>query len=99
MKSLTLGPELENSQDPEEARLLVLWWHRIDHPHPPLPSWWARSLGVYRFGRDLGFAIGALSAGAVADTFRLVWAIKLAAVLSLISGEAVGVVMRQTENR
>ena len=40
----------------------MLWWHRIDHPHPPLPSWWARSLGVYRFGRDLGYAIGALSA-------------------------------------
>ena len=45
------------------------------------------------------YAIGALSASAVADTFRLVWAIKLAAVLSLISGEAVGVVMRQTANR
>ena len=27
------------------------------------PSWRARSLSVYRFWRDLGYAVGALSAG------------------------------------
>ena len=31
------------------------------------PSWRARSLSVYRFWRDLGYAIGALSAGIIAD--------------------------------
>jgi len=57
----------------------------------------ARSLSVYRFWRD--HAIGALSAGAIADTLGLVWAIKLVAVLSLISGAAVAALMRQTGNR
>jgi len=33
------------------------------------PSWRARSLSVYRFWRDLGYAIGALSAGIIADFF------------------------------
>src|SRR5262249_56114423 len=35
------------------------------------PTWRARSLSVYRFWRDLGYAIGALSAGLIADTFGL----------------------------
>src|ERR671912_445044 len=33
------------------------------------PTWRARSLSVYRFWRDLGYAIGALSAGLIADSF------------------------------
>ena len=33
------------------------------------PTWRARSLSVYRFWRDLGYAIGALSAGIIADLF------------------------------
>jgi MFS family permease len=33
------------------------------------PNWRASSLGVYRFWRDLGYGIGALSLGAVADLF------------------------------
>ena len=39
------------------------------------PDWRARSLSVYRFWRDLGYAIGALSAGLIADRFGLSWAI------------------------
>jgi MFS family permease len=35
------------------------------------PSWRARSLSVYRFWRDLGYAVGALSAGIIADTLGL----------------------------
>jgi MFS family permease len=35
------------------------------------PSWRARSLSVYRFWRDLGYAVGALSAGIIADVFVL----------------------------
>ena len=34
------------------------------------PTWRARSLSVYRFWRDLGYAIGALSAGIIADILR-----------------------------
>ena len=33
------------------------------------PNWRGSSLGVYRFWRDLGYAIGALSLGLVADAF------------------------------
>ena len=39
------------------------------------PSWRARSLRVYRFWRDLGYAIGALSAGLIADCFGFAAAI------------------------
>ncbi len=35
------------------------------------PTWRARSLSVYRFWRDLGYAVGALSAGVIADLFGL----------------------------
>ena len=59
------------------------------------PSWRARSLSVYRFWRDLGYAIGALSAGIIADQFGLAAAIIAIAALTLISGVVVAVVMRQ----
>jgi MFS family permease len=59
------------------------------------PSWRARSLSVYRFWRDLGYAIGAVSAGLVADFFGLSWAIASTGVLSVLSGLAVGVLMRE----
>jgi MFS family permease len=39
-----------------------------DHTHP---SWRAQGLGVYRFWRDLGYAIGALIAGLAAQAFGL----------------------------
>ena len=62
-----------------------------DNSHP---SWRARSLSVYRFWRDLGYAIGALSAGVVADAFGLSWAIGLAGVLTFLSGVLVAISMR-----
>jgi len=58
------------------------------------PSWRARSLSVYRFWRDLGYAIGALSAGLVADFFGFAWAIASVAVLTFISGIVVALMMR-----
>ena len=58
------------------------------------PSWRARSLSVYRFWRDLGYAIGALSAGLIADSFGLSAAISSIAALTLISGGVVAVFMR-----
>lgn len=42
------------------------------------PSWRARALSVYRFWRDIGYAIGALSAGIIADLFGFAWAIAVA---------------------
>jgi MFS family permease len=63
-----------------------------DHAHP---TWRATSLGVYRFWRDLGYAIGALLSGAVADFFGLGAAIHLVAALTLMSGLVVMVAMRE----
>jgi MFS family permease len=61
------------------------------------PTWRARSLSVYRFWRDLGYAIGALSAGLIADAFGLAAAINAIAALTLLSGIIVAVVMRETQ--
>ena len=59
------------------------------------PSWRARSLSVYRFWRDLGYAIGALSAGIIADQFGLAAAINAIAVLTFSSGVVVAVFMQE----
>jgi MFS family permease len=59
------------------------------------PSWRARSLSVYRFWRDLGYAIGALSAGIIADLFGAAWAIAAIGVLTFASGAMVAVAMRE----
>lgn len=59
------------------------------------PTWRARSLSVYRFWRDLGYAIGAFSAGLIADSFGLASAINAIAALTFISGAMAGVLMRQ----
>lgn len=60
------------------------------------PSWRARSLSVYRFWRDLGYAIGALSAGLIADRFGLSWAITSIAALTFLSGAIVAIAMQET---
>jgi MFS family permease len=57
-----------------------------DNSHP---SWRARSLSVYRFWRDLGYAVGALSAGIMADTLGISWAIGSAGALTFLSGAVV----------
>jgi MFS family permease len=57
------------------------------------PTWRARSLSVYRFWRDLGYALGALSAGLIADWFGLATAINAIATLTFISGVATAVLM------
>ncbi|TIT84552.1 MAG: MFS transporter, partial [Mesorhizobium sp.] len=56
------------------------------------PSWRARSLSVYRFWRDLGYAIGALSA---ADFFGLAAAITAVAALTFLSGVVVALLMNE----
>jgi MFS family permease len=59
------------------------------------PSWRARSLSVYRFWRDLGYAIGALSAGIMTDLFGAASAIAAIAVLTFASGVVVAVGIRE----
>lgn len=62
------------------------------------PVWRARSLGVYRFWRDLGYAVGALLTGIVADIFGIVWAIGIVAGLTCVSGLVVACLMQNTDN-
>ena len=59
------------------------------------PSWRARSLSVYRFWRDLGYAVGALSAGIVADAFGISWAIGSVGGVTFLSGAVVAALMRE----
>lgn len=59
------------------------------------PSWRARSLSVYRFWRDLGYAIGALAAGIMSDLFGVAWAIGGIGALTFASGGVVAVFMKE----
>lgn len=59
------------------------------------PAWRARSLSVYRFWRDLGYAVGALSAGMIADRFGFNVAIYAIGGLTFVSGVVVAVVMKE----
>jgi MFS family permease len=59
------------------------------------PSWRARSLSVYRFWRDLGYAVGALYAGIIADTLGISWAIGTAGALTFLSGAVVAIALQE----
>ncbi|WP_461200763.1 MFS transporter [Anoxybacillus sp. TBDG-1] len=49
-------------------------------------QWRASAMGVYRFWRDSGYAIGAMIAGVIADWLGFRWAIGLTAILPLLAG-------------
>jgi MFS family permease len=61
------------------------------------PSWRARSLSVYRFWRDLGYAIGALCAGVLADAFGMQWAITAIGAITLASGAFAALAMNESQ--
>jgi MFS family permease len=61
------------------------------------PSWRAGSVGVYRLWRDLGYAVGALLAGIVADILGVHASVGLIAGLTLLSGFVVALRMRETK--
>ena len=61
------------------------------------PSWRARAVGIYRLWRDLGYAVGALTAGLVADAFGMAPAIAAIGVLTAASGVLVAVRMPETK--
>jgi len=63
------------------------------------PSWRARAVGVYRLWRDLGFAVGALLTGVLADAFGIREAIAVIAGLTAGSGLLVAVRMYETHPR
>jgi MFS family permease len=60
------------------------------------PAWRASAVGVYRFWRDLGYAVGALLAGITADAFGLAAAMWVVAGLTFTSGLVSAVRMTET---
>ena len=60
------------------------------------PAWRATSVGVYRFWRDLGYAVGALMAGVVTALWGLVWAVHVAGILTALSGLLAWAQMKET---
>jgi MFS family permease len=59
------------------------------------PEWRATTMGVYRFRRDLGYAIGALISGITADLLGMRAAIQVVGALTLISGLQAAIRMRE----
>jgi MFS family permease len=57
------------------------------------PIWRARSLSVYRFWRDMGYAIGALLAGIITDLVGAAYAIAAIGALTFASGTIVALLM------
>lgn len=60
------------------------------------PSWRARAVGIYRLWRDLGYAVGALTAGLLADAFGMTVSIAAIGVLTVASGVTVAIRMPET---
>jgi MFS family permease len=56
----------------------------------------ATVMGVYRFWRDLGYAVGALLSGVIADLLGMRVAIQVVAAITFISGLQVLIRMRET---
>jgi len=63
------------------------------------PAWRARAVGVYRLWRDLGFAVGALLTGLLADAWGLRPAVWCVAVITAGSGLLVAARMYETHPR
>jgi MFS family permease len=60
------------------------------------PVWRASAVGVYRLWRDLGYALGALLAGVVADALGFAGAMWVVAAITFASGLVAAVRMRET---
>jgi hypothetical protein len=62
------------------------------------PTWRAGAIGVFRFWRDLGYAVGAVLAGVTADVFGARTSIGFIAALTFVSGVIVVLRMRKGKN-
>ena len=60
------------------------------------PAWRGAAVGVYRLWRDVGFAVGAVLAGALADQYSITTAIVVVAAITAASGLDVIVRMKET---
>jgi hypothetical protein len=63
------------------------------------PSWRASAVGVYRLWRDLGYAVGAILSGVIADWWGLRAAISVFGALTFASGVICAVRMIEPESR
>jgi MFS family permease len=63
------------------------------------PAWRGAALGVYRLWRDLGFAVGAVVAGVLADRAGMPAAISFIALVTALAGLIVLVRMHETLSR
>jgi MFS family permease len=63
------------------------------------PEWRGRAVGFYRVWRDLGYAVGALMGGVVADLWSLRTAAWVAAAVSVVSALVVAFRMYETHHR
>jgi MFS family permease len=63
------------------------------------PAWRASAIGTYRLWRDLGFGVGALLVGLLADRLGMTAAIGLVAAITAASGLVVLVRMDETHRR
>ncbi|MPZ73990.1 MAG: MFS transporter [Nitriliruptorales bacterium] len=60
------------------------------------PAWRGAAIGVYRLWRDIGFAVGAVVAGALADLYSVATAVVVVAAVTAASALDVAVRMRET---
>ncbi|GGG68572.1 MFS transporter [Paenibacillus radicis (ex Gao et al. 2016)] len=60
------------------------------------PHMRASIMGVYRFWRDIGYALGAILAGLLTDFINIYWAMGLVALLPLLAGIGASVRMKET---
>jgi MFS family permease len=60
------------------------------------PVWRGAAIGVYRFWRDVGFAVGAVLAGVIADAYSITTTVVVVAGLTAASGADVAVRLRDT---
>jgi MFS family permease len=63
------------------------------------PAWRGTAVGVYRFWRDIGFAVGAILAGVLADAYGIPTAIVVVAAITAASGLDVAARMDETHDR
>ena len=63
------------------------------------PAWRGNAVGVYRFWRDSGYAIGAIAAGLFADRWGIAPAIAMAGLVTAATGVLVAIRMPETHRR
>jgi MFS family permease len=63
------------------------------------PEQRAQSIGVFRLWRDLGYAVGAILTGIIADTYGIIPSIGIVGILTMVSAVIIGIRMTNTPKR